>query len=166
MNTWVTWVTAASVFFLLSLGITIIGARWLTRLLIKSVVNIKTHSIDVSQIKDMIRRAVYLYLFVIMIGLLPWSTLVSTVGAMADQYFRNTVNELMSVPDLFASISLTPTEYASLPQYWRQALAEIALRPEEEAAEVKRLVKGLTMGDVELINLLAPYANTRVDNPG
>ena len=158
MNTWVIWLTAASVFFLLSLGVTIIGVRWLAKSLIKNIVNIETFNIDVSKVKKVLHRVVYLYLFVLIVGLLPWSTLVTTVGAMADQYFRNTVNELMSLPDLFTSISLTPSEYASLPYYWRQALAEIDLRPDESAAEVKRLIKELNMEDIELINRLAPYA--------
>ena len=158
MNTLMIWATAALVVFLLSVGLTIVGIRWLTRSLIKNITDIENVSIDVSKIKKVLHRVMYLYFFILVVGLLPWSTAVSTAGAMADQYFRNTVNELMSLPDLFSSISLSPNEYKSLPYYWRQALAEIALRPDESAAEVKDLARGLTMEDVELINLLAPYA--------
>ncbi|MDE0716728.1 MAG: hypothetical protein OXH64_02185, partial [Rhodospirillaceae bacterium] len=79
------------------------------------------------------------------------------IGSMLDQYFRNTIDDLMSAPDFFDHVSITEEEYASLPEYWRQALAEIALRPMETSAEVKRLIYRLSVADIRLIDLLAPY---------
>ena len=77
-----------------------------------------------------------------------------------DQMVRNTVDNWMSVPDLFQSISIAPEEYAQLPQYWRQALAEITLRPKEEAVDAQQIIQVLKLRDVKLISLLAPYVTS------
>ena len=89
MNTWVIWLTAASVFFLLSLGVTIIGVRWLAKSLIKNIVNIETFNIDVSKVKKVLHRVVYLYLFVLIVGLLPWSTLERFIQRRPDDEVAN-----------------------------------------------------------------------------
>ena len=151
------WTTAVSLLLLVWIIGGTFGVFWITNSLSKNLVDVRTRGLDGSNIKSVIRKAVYVYLFVLMLSVIPWSVVLSTIGAMADQYFRNTVNRIMSDPDLFNSISITPDEYASLPRHWRQALAEIVLRPEEKAAEVKRLVKGLTLEDIKATNLILPY---------
>ena len=75
-----------------------------------------------------------------------------------DQAIRNNVDEWMSEADLFDSISLSPDDYAELPLYWRQALAEIALRPKEEAVDAQNIIEGLKLADIKIVDLLAPYA--------
>lgn len=152
------WVVPAAVLFGFPL-IAIVGIRWLAPPFVKSVLDLGIFHMDFAKLKKLIFRALYIYLFIHGICLLiPWGLIVSSAGAALDQYFRNTINEAMSPPALFDSISLSQDEYKSLPLYWRQALAEIGLRPNESAAEVKGLVSELTMRDIELINLLAPYA--------
>ena len=79
------------------------------------------------------------------------------ISPFFDQTIRNTVDDWMGMPDLFDSISIGPDEYAQLPLYWRQALAEIALRSKEEAADAQSIIEELRLEDMELIGLLAPY---------
>ena len=79
------------------------------------------------------------------------------ISPFFDQTIRNTVDDWMSEPDLFRSISIAPEEYAELPLYWRQALAEIALRPEEEAIDAQTIIEELKLEDIKLISFLAPY---------
>ena len=69
----------------------------------------------------------------VLIVALAGTAIATLISPFVDQTIRNTVDDWMSIPDLFDSISIRPDEYARLPQYWRQALAEIALRPKEEA---------------------------------
>ena len=82
------------------------------------------------------------------------------ISTFFDQAIRNIVDEWMSEADLFDSISLSPDDYAELPLYWRQALAEIALRPKEEAVDVQNIIKDLKLADIKIIDLLAPYATS------
>lgn len=79
------------------------------------------------------------------------------ISPFFDQTIRNTVDDWMSEPDIFESISIAPEEYAQLPLHWRQALAEIALRPEEDALDVQKIIEGLRVEDISSISLLAPY---------
>ena len=83
------------------------------------------------------------------------------ISPFFDQTIRNTVDDWMSEPDLFESISISPEEYVQLPLYWRQALAEIALRSKEEAIDAQNIIEGLKMEDMELISLLAPYMTSK-----
>ena len=80
------------------------------------------------------------------------------ISPFVDQAIRNKVDDWMSEADLFDSISISPDDYAELPPYWRQALAEIALRPKEEAVDAQNIIEGLKLADIELVDLLAPYA--------
>ena len=82
------------------------------------------------------------------------------ISSFVDQMIRNTVNDWMSDPDLFDSISIRPDEYAQLPPHWRQALAEIALRPKEKAVDAQTVIEGLKVEDIKLVDLLAPYATS------
>ncbi len=135
----------------------ILGIVVLTRSLGKSIYDIKEVGLTRSGITSVLRRMLYTYVIVLSLGLIPWSAVVGTIGSMLDQYFRNTVDDLMGAPDFFDHVSITQEEYASLPEYWRQALAEIALRPTETSAEVKRLIYRLSVADIRLIDMLAPY---------
>ncbi len=85
---------------------------------------------------------------------------VAFISPFVDQAIRNKVDDWMSIPDLFDSISIRPDEYAKLPTYWRQTLAEIALHPKEEAVDTQTIIAGLKVADMELIGLLAPYATS------
>ena len=82
------------------------------------------------------------------------------IAPFVDQAIRNKVNDWMSAPDLFTSISIAPEEFAELPPYWRQALAEIALRSKDEAVDVQNIAGGLKMNDITIVGLLAPYATS------
>ena len=93
-----------------------------------------------------------------LIGLLTVGPLPSVVIITgADQFIRNKIDNWMSDPDLYNSLTLGPDEYARLPVHWRQALAEIAVRDEAEAAAVQELIKTLKPEDIMLVNRLAPY---------
>ena len=83
---------------------------------------------------------------------------ISVISPFVDQAIRNKVDDWMSEADLFDSISISPDDYAELPPYWRQTLAEIALRPKEEAVDAQTIIKGLKLTDIGLVDLLAPYA--------
>ncbi len=75
-----------------------------------------------------------------------------------DQWVRNTIDDRMSDPDMYKSVSLKPEEFSRLPLHWRQALAEISVRSETaELAEVRELMKTLTPEQTELIDRIAPY---------
>ena len=126
----------------------------------QNIFTVTKHGLSKHEIKAIIRKIVFAYFLVLTISVLPWTAVFSTVGSMVDQYFRNTVNTWMKESDLFDSISITPKEYASLPDYWRQTLAEISSRPTESAAGVKRLLSDLTLKDIKLIDLIAPYWTT------
>lgn len=100
------------------------------------------------------RLALWVLVGVVVVGPVPF-TLVAT---MADQWLRNMIDELMSDPDLYRSLSLQPEEYASLPLHWRQALAEVAVREESgELAEVQKLIGTLATDQIALIDRIAPY---------
>ena len=79
------------------------------------------------------------------------------IAPFIDQGIRNIVDDLMSGPDLFSSLSVNPSEYANLPVYWRQALSEIALLPREEARDAQDIIEALTIRDIRLIDRIAPY---------
>ena len=96
----------------------------------------------------------------VLIVVLGGSAISAFISPFFDQAIRNIVDGWMSEADLFESISISPDDYAELPPYWRQALAEIALRPEEEAVDAQNIIKNLKLADIKIIDLLAPYATT------
>ena len=96
----------------------------------------------------------------VLIVALAGPAIATLISPFVDQTIRNTVDDWMSIPDLFDSISIRPDEYARLPQYWRQALAEIALRPKEEAIDAQNIIEGLKVSDMNLVGLLAPYVTS------
>ena len=96
----------------------------------------------------------------VLVVALAGPVIATLISPFVDQTIRNTVDDWMSIPDLFDSISIRPDEYAQLPQYWRQALAEIALRPKEEAIDAQTIIEGLKVADMKIVGLLAPYVTT------
>ena len=79
------------------------------------------------------------------------------IAPFIDQRIRNLVDDWMSGPDLFSSLSIQPSEYAELPLYWRQALSEIMLLPREKARDAQDIVEALTLRDIRVIDRIAPY---------
>ena len=85
-----------------------------------------------------------------------WSVIIYTA---ADQYIRNTIDEWMSDPDLYETLTLKPEEFGELPVHWRQVLAEIATRPRTDAAGLQKLAKELGPEEIALIDRIAPYVS-------
>jgi len=84
--------------------------------------------------------------------------LAAWAGIAFDQWVRNTVDEWMSDPELFDTLSFGPEEYARLPLHWRQALAEVAVRSTSaEMAGVRAITRTLTTQQIRLIDQIAPY---------
>ena len=100
------------------------------------------------------KRFVWLVVFTL-------STVGPTIGALIysffDQSIRNFSDRMTGGPDLFHQIVLSEEQYNALSLEWRQTLAEVALRPEDEAANTKRIVQTLALTDLELIGRLAPF---------
>ena len=83
---------------------------------------------------------------------------VSIIMTVADQWLRNYVDEVTGEPDMYESVAISPEEYLRLPLHWRQALAEISVRPETaEMAETRELMKTLTPEQMALMDKIAPY---------
>lgn len=83
---------------------------------------------------------------------------IAFIATATDQWLRNTIDGWMSDPDLYESLSLEPDEYLALPLHWRQALAEVSVRPPTaELADVRELVTTLTPEQITLIDKIAPY---------
>lgn len=100
------------------------------------------------------RLAIWALIGVVFVGPVPFTFVATT----ADQWLRNMIDDMMSGPDLYRSLSLQPEEYASLPLHWRQALAEVAVRDESgELAEVQKLIGTLVPDQIALIDRIAPY---------
>ena len=88
------------------------------------------------------------------LGPVPAALLV-TAG---DQWLRNIVDEAMSEPDMYSSLAIDAEEYLGLRLHWRQALAELSVRPETaETAEIRELMRTLTPDQMALIDKIAPY---------
>lgn len=157
MNVWLA-------FTLVLLAILMVGAvgvpliRRLTRLIGASFRNARDRDWQQEDVTKLLRRVAYLGSAVFLLSLLPWSFLAATVGGMADQYFRNTVNQWMSGPDLFQHLAIKEEEYYSQPLHWRQALAEIALREGDEDEALRQFISRLDIRQIELLELVAKHA--------
>ena len=154
------WIAAAVVGALL-VAATGVGGMWvLTRSTARLVA--RNASSGWREEKDVARlfgRALGLvFATVLVVSLIPWALVVSTVGTMADQFFRNTVNQWMSGPDLFRRLAVDQEEYERLPLRWRQALAEIAYRRGDEDETLRQLVSRLSVEDIETLDVAAQYA--------
>ena len=53
----------------------------------------------------------------VLIVALAGTAIATLISPFVDQTIRNTVDDWISIPDLFDSISIRPDEYARLPQY-------------------------------------------------
>ena len=118
----------------------------------------QTGSHEISAQEQVITRRFIIKM--VLIVALAGPVIATLISPFVDQTIRNTVDDWMSIPDLFDSISIRPDEYAQLPQHWRQALAEIALRPKEEAIDAQTIIEGLKVADMKIVGLLAPYATS------
>ena len=100
------------------------------------------------------RFIAWVLLGAVTLGPLPAALLI-TAG---DQWLRNIVDEAMSEPDMYGSLAIDAEEYLGLRLYWRQALAELSVRPETaETAGILELMKTLTPDQMALIDKIAPY---------
>ena len=100
------------------------------------------------------RFVIWALISIFTIGPVP----VAFVMTAVDQWLRNIIDDLMSGPDMYKSLSLGPKEYLGLPLHWRQVLAEISVRPETaEMAATRELIKTLTPEQIELVDQIAPY---------
>ena len=95
---------------------------------------------------------------VLLLNLLPWSVVLTTVGGMADQYFRNMVTQWMSGPDLFRHLAIDEEEFHAQPLHWRQGLAEIALRKGDEEEALRQFISRLGTRDIEILESVAQHA--------
>ncbi|MDE0520710.1 MAG: hypothetical protein OXH79_02000 [Boseongicola sp.] len=84
-----------------------------------------------------------------------------TIGALAysflDQSVRDFSRSLLGGRDLFHHIVLDEEQFNELPLEWRQAIAEVDLRSEEEASRTMRVIRTLSRKDLDLIGRLAPF---------
>ena len=110
------------------------------------------------EITRLLRKVALLGSIVLLLNLLPWSVVITTVGGMADQYFRNLVNRWMSGAELFQHLAIDEEEYYSQPLHWRQALAEISLREGDEEEALKQFVSRLGTYEIGILELAAKYA--------
>ena len=153
------WVAAVVVCVLL-VAATGVGGMWvLTRSTARLVAqNASSEWREEKDVARLVGRALGLVFAVVLVAsLIPWSLVVSTVGSMADQFFRNTVNQWMSGPDLFRRLAVEQEEYDGLPLHWRQALAEIVYRNGDEDEALRQLVSRLSIRDIETLDVVGQY---------
>ena len=128
---------------------------WLTKSLATTAVEAKEKNWQRDDLARLLRKGVLFVSVIVFTPLLPWSFMFSTIGAMADQYFRNTVNQWTDGPDLFEHLAIEEDEYNNLPLHWKQALAEIALREGDEDEALRQFVSQLDTRQIELLDLVA-----------
>ena len=110
------------------------------------------------EITRFLRKVALLGSVVLLLTLLPWSVVLTTVGGMADQYFRNIVNQWMSGAELFQHLAIDEEEYYRQPLHWRQVLAEITLREGDEEEALKQFVSRLSTYEIGILESVAKYA--------
>ena len=128
---------------------------WLTRSIAATAVAAKENNWQGDDLARLLRKGVLLLSVILFIPLLPWSFMFATIGSMADQFFRNTVNQWMTGPDLFEHLAIKEDEYNNLPLHWKQALAEIALREGDEDEALRQFVSQLDSRQIDLLELVA-----------
>ena len=158
MSAWiVTTVVVVIVVSLLSFG----GAIAVS-LLIRSLGPLLPETISDVWSRDrvirLLKRSALLVYALLFLSLLPWSVLLTTAGAMGDQYFRNMVDKWTSEGELFKYLAIDEDEYFKLPLHWRQALAEIAFREDDADEALRRFISRLDTYDIEVLELVAAYA--------
>ena len=110
------------------------------------------------EITRLLRKVALLGSVVLLLNLLPWSVVFTTVGGMADQYFRNLVNHWMSGEDLFQHLAIDEDEYYSQPLHWRQTLAEITLRKGDEEEALRQFISRLGTDEIMILESVAKHA--------
>ena len=128
---------------------------WLTKSLAATVIEAKEKNWQRDVLVRLLRKGVLFVSVIVFTPLLPWSFMFATIGGMADQYFRNTVNQWMSGPDIFEHLAIGEDEYNNLPLHWKQALAEITLREGDEDEALRQFVSQLDSRQIDLLELVA-----------
>ena len=152
------WITVIVVVVLMAAGL---GGTWmLTRSAGRLLARLaNTGWNEEEDVVRLLRRVTALvFSVVLLISLVPWSLVMSTVGGMTDQFFRNTVNQWMGGPEIFRHLAIDAREYDGLSLHWKQALAELVLRESDDDEEVRQLVSRLSIEDIEILELAAQYA--------
>ena len=156
MNAWL--VTAVVAVVLL---VTIAGVGGIF-LLTKSIGRLTANAIEAGWQHDdvtrLVRKVALFGSAILLLNLLPWSLALTTVGGMADQYFRNIVNQWMSGADLFRHLAIDNDEYYGQPLHWRQGLAEITLREGDEDEALRQFISRLDSDDIRVLESVAKYA--------
>ncbi len=159
MSVWVVTTVAVAIVVFLSLGGAVVVG-----LLIRSIGPLLAETISNGRSRDrvtsLLKRSALLVYALLLLSLLPWSVLLTTAGGMADQYFRNMVDEWMSEGELFKYLAIDKDEYFQLPLYWRQALAEITFREDGGDEALRQFISRLDIDDIETLELVAAYALT------
>lgn len=157
MSVWVVTTVAVAIVVSLSLGGAVVVG-----LLIRSIGPLLAGTISNGRSRDrvtsLLKRSALLVYALLLLSLLPWSVLLTTAGGMADQYFRNMVDEWMSEGELFKYLAIDKDEYFRLPLYWRQALAEITFREDDGDEALRQFISRLDVDDIETLELVAAYA--------
>ena len=155
MNTWL--VIAGAVVVVVSVG-GVVAVRLLTKSIGPLLAEALTNGWKPDRVVSLLRRSAVLVFSLLFLSLLPWSVLFTTAGGMADQYFRNVVNEWMSEGELFKYLAIDEDEYSNLPLHWRQALAEITFREDDADEALRQFISRLDIDDIEVLELVASYA--------
>ena len=157
MSVWIITTVAVVIVVSLSLGGAVAMAR-----LIRSIGPLLVEAISSGWSRDriisLLRRSALLVYALLFLSLLPLSVLLTTAGGMADQYFRNMVDEWMSEGELFKYLAIDEDEYFQLPLYWRQALAEITFRKDDADEALRQFISRLDIEDIKTLELVAAYA--------
>ena len=157
MSVWI--VTTVAVVIVVSLSV---GGAVALGLLIRSIGPLLAEAISNGWSQDrvisLLKRSALLVYALLFLSLLPWSVLLTTAGGMADQYFRNMVDEWMNEGELFKYLAIDEDEYSHLPLYWRQALAEITFRGDDTDEALRQFISRLDINDIEILELVAAYA--------
>ena len=157
MSVWM--VTAVAVVIVVALSL---GGAVAVSLLIRSIGPLLEETFSIGGSRDrivsLLKRSALLVYALLILSLLPWSVLLTTAGGMADQYFRNMVDEWMSEGELFKYLAIDEDEYSQLPLHWRQALAEITFREDDTDEALRQFISRLDIDDIEVLELVAAYA--------
>ena len=157
MNVWL--VIAVAVVVIVSLG-GVVAVLQLTKSIGPLLVEVNANGWKRDCVISLLRRSALLVSALLLLSLLPWSVLFTTAGGMADQYFRNMVDEWMTEGELFKYLAIDEDEYYSLPLHWRQALAEITFREDDEDEALRQFISRLDIDDIKALELVASRALT------
>ena len=155
MNVWLAAAFVAVVFVTIA---GVVGIFLLTKLIGAAAEGAVKSGWQRDDISRLLRRVALWASVILLLNLLPLSVVLTTVGGMADQYFRNTVNQWMSGADLFQHLAIDEDEYYSQPLHWRQALAEIDLRVGDDEEALKQFISRLGTREIKLLESVAKYA--------